>query len=189
MRSASLSRGTEPMATRPCSKRGARRWTGPLICQLLGPVGSCPQKVRLCRYKKLEDLLEKSFSLVKMPSLQPVVMCVMKHLPKVRTPGQRAQGALCTAPSVGRRSEPWLRLAASHWGGFLSCRPKRGPRSPSRAETEAPRVVGLWDPWRLGKSRLYSAWLPASSGPESSHRCPCRWGWACGGLYWGTEAS
>uniref|UniRef100_A0A2K5IS68 Negative elongation factor complex member B n=1 Tax=Colobus angolensis palliatus TaxID=336983 RepID=A0A2K5IS68_COLAP len=35
------------------------------------------------RYKKLEDLLEKSFSLVKMPSLQPVVMCVMKHLPKV----------------------------------------------------------------------------------------------------------
>lgn len=39
------------------------------------------------RYKKLEDLLEKSFSLVKMPSIQPVVMCVMKHLPKV--------GALC----------------------------------------------------------------------------------------------
>nr|XP_008537231.1 PREDICTED: negative elongation factor B isoform X3 [Equus przewalskii] len=34
------------------------------------------------RYKKLEDLLEKSFSLVKMPSLQPVVMCV-KPLPKV----------------------------------------------------------------------------------------------------------
>ncbi|NWI66188.1 NELFB factor, partial [Todus mexicanus] len=31
----------------------------------------------------LEDLLEKSFSLVKMPSIQPVVMCVMKHLPKV----------------------------------------------------------------------------------------------------------
>lgn len=39
----------------------------------------------LRRYKKLEDLLEKSFSLVKMPSLQPVVMCVMKHLPKVRS--------------------------------------------------------------------------------------------------------
>lgn len=36
------------------------------------------------RYKKLEDLLEKSFSLVKMPSIQPVVMCVMKHLPKVK---------------------------------------------------------------------------------------------------------
>ncbi|XP_044295716.1 negative elongation factor B [Varanus komodoensis] len=35
------------------------------------------------RYKKLEDLLEKSFPLVKMPSIQPVVMCVMKHLPKV----------------------------------------------------------------------------------------------------------
>uniref|UniRef100_A0A8D0HGZ8 Negative elongation factor complex member B n=1 Tax=Sphenodon punctatus TaxID=8508 RepID=A0A8D0HGZ8_SPHPU len=35
------------------------------------------------RYKKLEDLLEKSFALVKMPSIQPVVMCVMKHLPKV----------------------------------------------------------------------------------------------------------
>lgn len=41
----------------------------------------------LSRYKKLEDLLEKSFSLVKMPSLQPVVMCVMKHLPKVRALG------------------------------------------------------------------------------------------------------
>ncbi|CAI5794349.1 negative elongation factor B [Podarcis lilfordi] len=35
------------------------------------------------RYKKLEDLLEKSFPLVKAPSIQPVVMCVMKHLPKV----------------------------------------------------------------------------------------------------------
>ncbi|KAG8141744.1 putative Cofactor of BRCA1 isoform 1 protein [Naja naja] len=35
------------------------------------------------RYKKLEDLLEKSFPLVKMPSIQPVVMCVMKHLPKI----------------------------------------------------------------------------------------------------------
>lgn len=44
---------------------------------------------RLPRYKKLEDLLEKSFSLVKMPSLQPVVMCVMKHLPKVSTAGQQ----------------------------------------------------------------------------------------------------
>ncbi|XP_064420477.1 negative elongation factor B isoform X2 [Latimeria chalumnae] len=35
------------------------------------------------RYSKLEDLLEKSFPLVKMPSIQPVVMQVMKHLPKV----------------------------------------------------------------------------------------------------------
>ncbi|XP_029468517.1 negative elongation factor B [Rhinatrema bivittatum] len=35
------------------------------------------------RYSKLEELLEKSFSLVRMPSIQPVVMCVMKHLPKV----------------------------------------------------------------------------------------------------------
>lgn len=40
--------------------------------------------LRVFRYKKLEDLLEKSFSLVKMPSIQPVVMCVMKHLPKVK---------------------------------------------------------------------------------------------------------
>lgn len=46
--------------------------------------GGCFLRHRsVCRYKKLEDLLEKSFSLVKMPSLQPVVMCVMKHLPKV----------------------------------------------------------------------------------------------------------
>lgn len=36
------------------------------------------------RYHKLEELLEKSFPLVKMPSIQPVVMQVMKHLPKVR---------------------------------------------------------------------------------------------------------
>uniref|UniRef100_A0A8C9T4L6 Negative elongation factor complex member B n=1 Tax=Scleropages formosus TaxID=113540 RepID=A0A8C9T4L6_SCLFO len=35
------------------------------------------------RYTKLEELLEKSFPLVKMPSIQPVVMQVMKHLPKV----------------------------------------------------------------------------------------------------------
>uniref|UniRef100_G1RD81 Negative elongation factor complex member B n=1 Tax=Nomascus leucogenys TaxID=61853 RepID=G1RD81_NOMLE len=35
------------------------------------------------RWVSGRDLLEKSFSLVKMPSLQPVVMCVMKHLPKV----------------------------------------------------------------------------------------------------------
>ncbi|NWW36621.1 NELFB factor, partial [Panurus biarmicus] len=44
------------------------------------------------RYKKLEDLLEKSFSLVKMPSIQPVVMCVMKHLPKV---GPLHCGVMC----------------------------------------------------------------------------------------------
>ncbi|XP_059850044.1 negative elongation factor B isoform X2 [Hypanus sabinus] len=35
------------------------------------------------RYSKLEDLLGKCFPLVKVPSIQPVVMCVMKHLPKV----------------------------------------------------------------------------------------------------------
>ncbi|KAK3538905.1 hypothetical protein QTP86_020169, partial [Hemibagrus guttatus] len=35
------------------------------------------------RYHKLEELLEKSFPLVRMPSIQPVVMQVMKHLPKV----------------------------------------------------------------------------------------------------------
>ena len=54
-----------------------------------GPTGGCfLSNVSFPRYKKLEDLLEKSFSLVKMPSLQPVVMCVMKHLPKV-TAGKR----------------------------------------------------------------------------------------------------
>lgn len=37
----------------------------------------------LNRYSKLEELLEKSFPLVKMPSIQPVVMQVLKHLPKV----------------------------------------------------------------------------------------------------------
>uniref|UniRef100_A0A3P8WLU2 Negative elongation factor complex member B n=1 Tax=Cynoglossus semilaevis TaxID=244447 RepID=A0A3P8WLU2_CYNSE len=35
------------------------------------------------RYGKLEELLDKSFPLVKMPSIQPVVMQVLKHLPKV----------------------------------------------------------------------------------------------------------
>jgi len=47
------------------------------------------------RYKKLEDLLEKSFSLVKMPSIQPVVMCVMKHLPKVKLLCQLACSVTC----------------------------------------------------------------------------------------------
>lgn len=56
----------------------------------------------LPRYKKLEDLLEKSFSLVKMPSLQPVVMCVMKHLPKVRA----VKSAL-----AGEVSEPVIHTA------------------------------------------------------------------------------
>lgn len=58
----------------------------------------------LSRYKKLEDLLEKSFSLVKMPSLQPVVMCVMKHLPKVRVLGltlSRDQDT-CGLPQFGQ---------------------------------------------------------------------------------------
>lgn len=36
----------------------------------------------LYSYGKLEELLEKSFPLVKMPSIQPVVMQVLKHLPK-----------------------------------------------------------------------------------------------------------
>lgn len=38
--------------------------------------------VLINRYGKLEELLEKSFPLVKMPSIQPVVMQVLKHLPK-----------------------------------------------------------------------------------------------------------
>ncbi|KAG7262089.1 hypothetical protein CRUP_015674 [Coryphaenoides rupestris] len=36
------------------------------------------------RFGKLEELLEKSFPLVKMPSIQPVVMQVLKHLPKLK---------------------------------------------------------------------------------------------------------
>lgn len=60
-----------------------------------------PQKVGLSRYKKLEDLLEKSFSLVKMPSLQPVVMCVMKHLPKVRTMGDMSRARSAWRPCLG----------------------------------------------------------------------------------------
>lgn len=71
------------------------------------------QKASPSRYKKLEDLLEKSFSLVKMPSLQPVVMCVMKHLPKVETTGQRAQGSLCPAPALGE-----VGLALAQGGSF-----------------------------------------------------------------------
>ena len=65
----------------------------------------------LSRYKKLEDLLEKSFSLVKMPSLQPVVMCVMKHLPKVKTVGPHAQGTLCTSPYLGTSRMCFVKLA------------------------------------------------------------------------------
>lgn len=79
-----------------------RMETRPLTWQLPGARRQPLRSERdLSRYKKLEDLLEKSFSLVKMPSLQPVVMCVMKHLPKVSTAGQQAQGSLCPAPSPG----------------------------------------------------------------------------------------
>ena len=57
-------------------------------------LGCSLSAVSLSRYKKLEDLLEKSFSLVKMPSLQPVVMCVMKHLPKVTAAGPACPGGV-----------------------------------------------------------------------------------------------
>lgn len=81
----------------------------------------------LPRYKKLEDLLEKSFSLVKMPSLQPVVMCVMKHLPKVRAVGVsppreasepviRAAG-LVFPQLVEVGLSAWCRQALSSWEG------------------------------------------------------------------------
>lgn len=36
------------------------------------------------RYKKLESMLEKSFSVIKVSSLRPVVMCILKNLPKIR---------------------------------------------------------------------------------------------------------
>lgn len=42
----------------------------------------CANLYLINRYGKLEELLEKSFPLVKMPSIQPVVMQVLKHLPK-----------------------------------------------------------------------------------------------------------
>ncbi|XP_013392917.1 negative elongation factor B [Lingula anatina] len=34
--------------------------------------------------KQLNELLEKSFPLIKVKSLRPIVMCVMKHLPKIK---------------------------------------------------------------------------------------------------------
>ncbi|KAK3591465.1 hypothetical protein CHS0354_033464 [Potamilus streckersoni] len=36
------------------------------------------------RYKKLEGLLEKSFPVIKVASLRPVVMTILKHLPKIK---------------------------------------------------------------------------------------------------------
>lgn len=36
------------------------------------------------RFKKLESMLEKSFSVIKVSSLRPVVMCILKNLPKIR---------------------------------------------------------------------------------------------------------
>lgn len=84
--------------------------THPLICHLSGDKWTAASGSVLCcslshmtlsRYKKLEDLLEKSFSLVKMPSLQPVVMCVMKHLPKVKTRGPMCSGRSPREPSLG----------------------------------------------------------------------------------------
>lgn len=72
----------------------------------------------LSRYKKLEDLLEKSFSLVKMPSLQPVVMCVMKHLPKV--------GVVAWCPGYSCPGSHLVQVSGWIWGGFLSWLPKQG---------------------------------------------------------------
>lgn len=85
--------------------------SGWVLCSFLS-------RASLSRYKKLEDLLEKSFSLVKMPSLQPVVMCVMKHLPKVRVVAW-CPGYLCPGSHLVQVSG-WL------WGGFLSWLPKQG---------------------------------------------------------------
>lgn len=36
------------------------------------------------RYKKLESLLEKSFPVIKVKSLRPVVMAILKHLPQIK---------------------------------------------------------------------------------------------------------
>lgn len=108
------------------------------------------------RYKKLEDLLEKSFSLVKMPSLQPVVMCVMKHLPKVRVKGHAPRAPACSPagqssvrPARCRllgspRRLPWRgRVEAHSWaglcGGGLRPRPVEG-----RPGVPAPLTGGLW---------------------------------------------
>lgn len=49
----------------------------------------------LNRYSKLEELLEKSFPLVKMPSIQPVVMQVLKHLPKASARQSSVSGGKC----------------------------------------------------------------------------------------------
>lgn len=58
-------------------------------------------------------LLEKSFSLVKMPSLQPVVMCVMKHLPKVRAEGCAPRAPTCSLLGGGQ---------CGSWGFPGACR-------------------------------------------------------------------
>ena len=36
------------------------------------------------KIKTLSDLLSKSFPVIKVKSLQPVVMCIMQHLPKIK---------------------------------------------------------------------------------------------------------
>lgn len=106
---------TVPLAPHPHPKRGpVRPACGDLsFSRLLSGDGraatsdwvpcSFLSPPNLSRYKKLEDLLEKSFSLVKMPSLQPVVMCVMKHLPKVRAVAWCTQGTRAQALTWSRR--------------------------------------------------------------------------------------
>lgn len=55
----------------------------------------------LNRYSKLEELLEKSFPLVKMPSIQPVVMQVLKHLPKASARQSSVSGGeWCTSHKI-----------------------------------------------------------------------------------------
>lgn len=78
-------------------------------------------RVSFSRYKKLEDLLEKSFSLVKMPSLQPVVMCVMKHLPKVMAEGHAPRAPACS-PAGRESSVRQARCQLGSWAFPGACR-------------------------------------------------------------------
>lgn len=80
----------ESLSSQRAKKQTGDSWLGfDVECSDVFCWGKSPDAaVLLCcvflvnRYGKLEELLEKSFPLVKMPSIQPVVMQVLKHLPK-----------------------------------------------------------------------------------------------------------
>ena len=53
--------------------------------KLLQRINTIAESSNPDKLKTLNDLLERSFPVVKVASLRPVIMCIMKHLPSIKT--------------------------------------------------------------------------------------------------------